>query len=176
MKSEKLLESPKRNGVSKVLFLQLLRNKYGPCKVATHFNNGKWTKHIDILEIWEKGEWWRLETANNRSILTSEIVLDYDPPKDATKEESLAGAKEIAVKLNNMGFQFKYYFSGSKGYHFHLQFPDLIFYNRNERENIRSTFINMFKCDLIKKSERTMIALENVPHWKTGNKKIEAVV
>jgi hypothetical protein len=171
----KFLEKP--GTFSKILFLQEMRNKFGPCKVTTRFPDGRWSKHIDVLDIWQNPkELWRLETANNRSLLIPEVVLDYDPPKGSEQGETLLEAKKIADKLKDEGFSYKVFFSGSRGYHFHLIFPRLVFCSDKQRREFRTFMIKRFDCDLSKLSEGTMIALENTPHWKTGNTKREVLL
>ncbi len=171
----------KWNGMeNKVGVLQTARNKYGPLKVAQKFdkpiiykgNEIEWSKHIDVLDIWETGEWWRIHKANNRQILQCEIVLDVDPEKDETPEQIKAKTKIIIDSLNQEQLRFKTYFSGSRGYHIHLMIPELGALDRRVRTKIREQFIKKYNCDLQKASDNTMIAMEHCAHWKTGNKKV----
>jgi hypothetical protein len=158
------------------LRLQLMRNKYGPMKVARVYPSGAWSKHVDVLEATEKEMWDLLDKANNRQILQCEIVLDYDAPKDQLPNEVLAAAKTIAKKLQCMGIQYKSYFSGSRGYHFHMVFPSFTFQSFATRKKLRTSLIKKVGCDLMKSSDNTMIALEHAPHWKTGKPKTEVVL
>ena len=165
----------------KVGCLQFARNKYGPFKIAEKFptplvynkSEFDWSKHVDVLTAWEKEEWWRLERANNRQIFPCEIVLDMDPTSNQTKSQVRNRAKRIYHRLHKLRYTFTCYFSGSRGYHFHLFFPELASYTLYRRKQLREQIIKKFKCDLQKSSDNTMIALEHCPHWKTGNKKVE---
>ena len=163
----------KSHGLNKIGALQWARNKYGEFKVATHSPDGSWSKHIDVLECWEKEWWWRLDTANNRTTFASEIVLDFDPHKNATREEINQEAKNIATKLKELGFYFNVYFTGSRGFHFHLIFPELMLLSPNQRKILKEKLIRYSGCELLKASEGTMIALEHELHWKTGQMKLE---
>jgi len=155
------------------------RNKYGAMKVAEKFKepviyNGRefeWSKHIDVLDVWESGEWWRIKKANNRQILECEIILDVDPEKDETPMQIKQRTKNIIDSLNESNIPHKAFFTGSKGYHIHIIVPRLPFYDPRIRKIIRERMIKFYGCDIQKASDNTMIAMEHCPHWKTGNKK-----
>jgi hypothetical protein len=164
----------------KVGVIQTARNRFGRFKVAEKYKtplnyNGKeilWSKHIDVLDIWETGEWWRIEKANNRQILECEIVLDVDPEKGETIIEIFERTRKIAESLTKDQIIFDVYFSGSRGYHLHLIVPRLASYSPRDRKLIRERFLKKYNCDLQKASDNTLIAMENCPHWKTGKKKV----
>lgn len=153
--------------MSKLNYLQTSCNKYGDFKVAiaTKQPDGHviWTKHHSVLECWhsEKGLWF-LSKANNRTSFPCEIILDLD--KDISEKK----LDFICNTLENYWFRYKAYFSGSKGYHVHVLIPELATYPKWKREKIKEFLISKVDCDLMKKSESSMIALENCPHWKTG--------
>lgn len=151
-------------------YLQWLCNKYGDFKVAYAYTkpNGEkaWTKHRSVLECWHSDEGIKfLARANNRNILKCEIVLDMD---DNISEGRLA---HICDEIENYGLSYNAYFTGSKGYHIHIYSKQLAYRTEQQRERIREHLIKKFGCDPHKKSENTMIAMENRPHWKTGNTK-----
>jgi hypothetical protein len=120
--------------------------------------NSKWIKHIDA-QADEKF----LEIANNRTILPNEIVIDIEEP------EQFQGTLE-QIKRD---FEFySAYSTGSRGYHIHIFFEEPV-----DKEN-KKEVIEIYNGDKQKATERTMIALENCPHWKTGKNKtlIEEVI
>ncbi len=109
----------------------------------------KWKKSIDCDDDF-------IKKANNRTILPNEIVLDIEEPE------------RFSDILENVKKEFEFfsvYRTGSKGYHIHLWFNEAL--TPEEKLYV----IKEYGCDEQKSSSRCMIALENVPHWKTGNKK-----
>lgn len=151
-------------------YIQELCNKYGDFKVAFSFKNKKgdiiWSKHKSVIECWESDTGLGfLDKVNHRQILPFEIVLDID---DNPSKKNL---NLICDKLDSLLCKYIAFFTGSKGYHIHIKEKDLLFISPQQREKLRETMILYFKCDIAKKSEKSMIALENVPHWKTGKLK-----
>ncbi|MAH07140.1 hypothetical protein CMI38_02725 [Candidatus Pacearchaeota archaeon] len=106
----------------------------------------KWKKFIDCdIKFKEK--------ANNRTILPREIVLDIEEPERFDK----------ILKDVKKEFEFySAYKTGSKGYHIHL------FFKKDLSSEEKLLVIEKYDCDKQKATNRCMIALENVPHWKTG--------
>ncbi len=98
------------------------------------------------------------EQINQRQIFPNEVVLDLE------EKEQL---EPTIKKLKEWGIKFKVYSTGSRGYHLHCLFED----SMNEEDKRR--LINSFGADVQKNSDKTMIALENYPHWKTGKIKEE---
>jgi hypothetical protein len=157
--------------MSKSCVLQWMCNKYGDFKISTHKKDGSWSKHISVLEIWQKGDFWRFERANNRTLLPCELVLDMDPrPKEGVAHMKKRLAKNIK-KLKEFNVTYNAYYSGSKGYHIHLIFPELL-YSTHIKKKYRLILIKALDCDVCKTSDGHMIALEHEPHWKTGQKKM----
>ncbi len=111
----------------------------------------KWRKYLDVQDNAKF-----LEKVNNRTILPNELVLDFDDLEKVSENIS----KIIST------FQFySIYNTGSRGVHIHL------FFDRDLEDKEKLSIIKRFNCDVQKASKRTMIALENCPHWKTGNPK-----
>ena len=81
--------------------------------------------------------------------------------------EEKKGITKIIKKLKNLDVPFYIYFTGSRGYHIH------IFFKKELITEEKTKIIKSFRADPQKDGERTMIALENVPHWKTGKLKEE---
>jgi len=153
-------------------FLQWACNHFGDFKVATRFQNGDWTQHWSVLKVWHNPkEFWRLDQANNRTLYPCEIVLDIDPVSSETPEQIAKRFYDIANTLIEEGYEFYAYHSGSRGFHIHLIFPDLVLEDESFRRELRKNFIKAFGCDMMKSSEQSMIALEFTPHWKTGKPK-----
>ena len=99
--------------------------------------------------------------ANARTILKNEIVIDLD---DGTKEEMYLKAGIVKKYFPSA----KVYDSGSKGIHIHIFDRSMLHMTKQEREDYRMRHIKMFDADPQKAYERTTIALEYAPHWKTG--------
>lgn len=111
----------------------------------------KWKKYLDV-----QADDKFLEKANNRSILPNEVVLDI---------EDFEHVSEILGKLVDEFEFYSAYKTGSRGVHFHL------FFNKDLTSDEKLFIIKRYGADEQKASERCLIALENVPHWKTGNLK-----
>jgi hypothetical protein len=150
--------------------LQNLCNKYGDFKVAiaNKKSDGSmfWTKHKSVLECWEteKGIWF-LSKANNRQILPCEIVIDLDEEIAITKLDYFQKILERNYE------EYAIYHTGSRGYHIHIKDKNLATLPIRKREMVRELFIKGMLGDVAKKNE-VMIALEDCPHWKTGNQKV----
>lgn len=158
--------------MSKRNFLQTMCNKYGDFKISTAFPNGSWTKHRSVLECWHDESMFKfLDTATDRTIFKSEIVLDFDKREDETQEELNQRFKKALDTLKEEGFMFRAYSSGNIGFHVHLIFPDILFYSQTVRTKIRHFFIKKFNCDTMKASENMMITLEYSRHRKSGRPK-----
>lgn len=100
--------------------------------------------------------------ANLRSVLKPEIVLDIEEPERF---------EPIVKELNKLPITFSAFSTGSRGYHIHLIFNDLTNMDNNNVTLIKDRIIKHFGCDVSKKSERNLIALEYEKHFKTGNPK-----
>lgn len=109
----------------------------------------KWEKYLNCDEEF-------ILKANNRTILPNEVVIDLEEPERFEKV-----LEEIKKDFNF----YSAYKTGSKGYHIHLWF------NRKLSPEEKRVVIQRYGCDEQKAIERCMIALENCPHWKTGNPK-----
>lgn len=114
-------------------------------------SKSKWRKYLDV-QADEKF----IENANNRTIFPFEVVIDIEEPD------------KYEINLQKIKKDFKFYSSyktGSRGYHIHL------FFDRDLKEEEKLCLIKRYNGDKQKASKRNMIALENCPHWKTGNVK-----
>lgn len=125
-----------------------------------------WSKHRTFLECCNDDKF--LEQCNNRTILRCEVVLDVDCE---TNEEAKIKREWISHRLKELNISFKCYFTGSKGYHFHIFKREWFYCNEREREERKADLIRFFQCDGMKAYNSAMIAMENCPHWKTGRKK-----
>lgn len=154
---------------SKTLYLQTLCNELGDFKTAISWKdkdgNIQWSKHRSVLECWHSEEGLLfLERVNNRTSLPCEVFLDMD------EEPTLEKANAICDFLESLEFDYDLFFSGSRGFHCHVLIPELIL--RPERASeLREILIEHTKCELLKKSSGSMLALEHCPHWKTGKEK-----
>jgi hypothetical protein len=69
--------------------------------------------------------------------------------------------------LKQLKIYFYAYDTGSRGYHIH------IFFNRELQTFEKLAIIRHFGADEQKAVEKTLIALENATHWKSGKIKEE---
>lgn len=119
-------------------------------------NNGtiitKWTPISECSQSF-------IDEANLRELYSDEVVLDDDDDRP----------EEIELMLDKLNLHYLKYFSGSKGHHYHLKFSELLKFSEEDKKIIREKIIMFFGCDKQKKTG--LIAWENKPHFKTGNKK-----
>jgi len=117
----------------------------------------KWRKYSELCFDCEnpKNIWW-IENVNNRTIFPNEVVLDL---------EEKSQLQPSLLKLKALGWEYKAFSTGSRGYHIH------IFFNREISEKEKLKIIKDFGADEQKASKKCMIALEFKPHWKTGKLK-----
>lgn len=109
----------------------------------------KWKSYIECDEEFKS-------KANNRTILPNEVVVDLEEPERY---------EEVIQAIKKDFLYYQSYKTGSKGYHIHLWFDKAL--SSEEKKEI----IRRYGADEQKATQRCMIALENVPHWKTGNPK-----
>ena len=138
-----------------------------------------WTKRHTFLELSEDPHknTWMIQHCNHRQILKNEIILDFDRtiPKDRALDDY--DVKRIIRQLTRDDFRFCVYHSGSKGVHIHIYWNPLAASSTRERVEFRELLIESytkrFAVGLDKQLalDSAMIALEHVPHWKTGNRK-----
>lgn len=102
------------------------------------------------------------QQANLRSVFKSEIVLDVEDPRRIDEITS----ELVGTPCNWLCFE-----TGSRGYHVHILFDELNNMDSSQVTIIKERIIKHFGCDISKKSDRNLIALEHVPHFKTGNVK-----
>ena len=114
----------------------------------------KWKKFLDVFSDPNnpKNKWF-IENCNQRQILPDEIVLDLEA------REQLNPTLE---KLKKFDYKFYVFDTGSRGYHIH------IFFKKELTVKEKELIINYFNADIMKASEKTLIALEFSKHWKSG--------
>ncbi len=163
--------------LKRIGYLQRLCNKYGNFRVAYLFKKQDGeiihTKWRNILECWESEDGLRfLSKANNREPLPNEIFIDLDTEQEnETRQETFNAICDFLEEKKEKYIGYK---SGSKGYHIHIYDNSIALMNKYEREKVKESIIKdsqMKNADILKYSDNAMLAIENVPHWKTGNKK-----
>lgn len=114
----------------------------------------KWKKYSEVCFPLNSWEYKKIDWVNQRQILPNELVLDIE------NKENFENIKEKVKKF--LFGNYRIYDTGSRGYHIHIFsiFPIT--------KNIKEFFCKIFGSDIVKGGEKTMIALENTPHWKTG--------
>ena len=121
----------------------------------------KWTSYQKAVFPVDFNEDWKLKSINQRQVLPCEIVLDLE------NREQL---NPIIKELRQLRFCFYVYSTCSRGYHVH------IFFNRALKTKEKLAIIKYFKADEQKATEKTLIALENAVHWKSGKIKEEMIL
>jgi len=163
------LNSVRRNYMEKAwldkLYYDIGKQQFDFLLCGTYEKDGekkftKWKKYSEcIFPIdfdgtygdWKKQKFF--EQINQRQIFPNEIVFDLEEKKQLP---------DVVKKLKEWNIPFKIYSTGSRGYHVHCWFDEKL----SERE--KSRWLKEFGADIQKNSDKTMIALEDVPHWKSG--------
>ena len=126
-------------------------------------NFSAWVYYLDANEE-------AIDKATHRTLLKNEIVLDFDPAKGETKEILRKRVKIFCDVLDKNNVFYNCYDTGSRGYHVHIFYSKMLMWGREKRRSFRKNIMEMFcpSSELQKNSEGTAIAIEDVPHWKTG--------
>jgi len=125
----------------------------------------KFSKWINYLDATEKD----IEKATHRTLLKNEVVLDFDPEKGEELNDVARRVIKVCKELKRKKLKYECYYTGSRGYHIHIFIKDMFFIeDKNKRREFRSNIIKFFGAEVQKNSEGTAIALEGVPHWKSG--------
>jgi len=129
-------------------------------------------QHKDINEIVWKGYTRKrfLEIVSHRSVMDIEVMLDIDedPFGSKKKEDIEKYSQNLCRIMKKVGCSFEAYFSGSKSYHISILFPQFRSLKKFETEEIKKKILKRVCADQAKFHVKSMIALEGVPHWKTG--------
>lgn len=176
--------------------LSFLYNKIGftDLEVAGRYKNDEWSRWVrfDVLMSRPNVNW---NFFTDRTIADVEIVLDYDyffchtckskveskkclgcgrEYTDTERKENIRFYVDyfIVPKLITDGLRFRDYFSGSKGRHIHLIYPELRTYSIYERIIYKRIIISRYGGERLKASNRVMILREGAINPKTGGKKM----
>lgn len=136
----------------------------------------KWTPYWTL-----KNDKQNLDACNLRTICKNEIVIEFDS-KDGkpTKEQTDAMIQRVSSGLRRAKVNHEVWdYGGSKSKHIHIR--GIEFLNQVDEKKRRSsklTIVKHFLTDEEKKFidesnfiNRTVIALEECPHWKYGSQK-----
>jgi hypothetical protein len=130
-------------------------------------DNKKFSKWVYYLDAEEQD----IEKATHRTLLANEVVLDYDPEPHESFEDVTKKVKKVCYDLKQKNIPYICYFTGSRGYHIHLFIKKMFFMDKEKRKEFRTNLIKFFGAELQKSSDGSPIALDEVPHWKTGKLK-----
>jgi hypothetical protein len=169
--------------LNKEQYLYFLYNNLGCSGLKVCYNFKKedgdigWSRHILFEQLMDlrpgdlvPGSYLTrrqfIDKASHRSILDIELVIDID---DKGKfKNTLNKAKSVAKKLNKKGIVYHAYATGSKGYHFHMLFPQLRDLSLTKRTEFKRRTIRKYGGDELKAGNGVMIAIEGEKHWKSG--------
>ena len=114
----------------------------------------KWKKYSEVCFDFEnpKSQWF-LSKVNQRQILPCEVVLDL---------ESQEELQPVLNALNPLGLNLYVYSTGSRGFHIHIFFKQIL------SSEQKTAIIKHFGADTMKAGDKCLIALEFAPHWKSG--------
>ncbi len=129
----------------------------------------KFTKRVTLSELGSEDQ--KVNIYNQRQIFPIEIPLDLDPDKNETYNDIANKANKVCDDLDKLNINYECYSTSSRGIHIHLYFKEMLNLSEKERRQVRAYFIKKYNADLMKVSEKTMIAREWMPHWKTGKLK-----
>jgi len=173
--SEGQQDLQKKKALLDKLYYTIGRQNYDFLLAGTFEKNGKkgftkWKKYSECVfpidfdgkcTDWKKEKFF--EQINQRQVLPNELVLDIE------EKNKIAPIVKVLAKSKHIE-EFHIYDTGSRGYHIHLFFKEKV------EEDEKKFLINYFEADIQKASEKTLIALEDCPHWKTGILKKEVTV
>jgi hypothetical protein len=103
-----------------------------------------------------------IDRVNLRQVLPDEIVFDC---------EDLATKEKVVENLIKDNYNFAVWATGSRGFHIHMFIPDIRIADIEMRELIKLVMIEKYGGDKKMKEATRLVAVENRPHFKTGNKK-----
>lgn len=125
----------------------------------------KWVYYLDATEQ-------DINSATHRTLLKNEVVLDFDPEKDQSLNDLTRKVILVCKELKHKKLDYECYFTGSRGYHIHIFIKDMLFIeDKYKRQEYRVNIIKFFGAEIQKNTENVAIALEGVPHWKSGKVK-----
>ena len=172
---------------SKEDWLWYLFNKLGYSELAVCNNYtgtdgemyfSKWITYNELLYL---GPSYKkniiIKRATHRTILDIEIMFDIDDlimPIGNSKFKFASielKSKFIFQKLKELGKQPVVYFTGNKSYHISIIIPELRRLSNYQRSNYKEKILKKFGGDLMKKSNRCMISMEDELHYRSGKPK-----
>ncbi len=120
----------------------------------------KWHTYLEV-----QGNELLLQKVNQRTSLLNEVVLEYDGSWD--------GYLQLIRQLKKDDIEFLAYATdGKRAKHIHTIWDARMAHmSIKTRESFRQKLIARYGCDPALAVDRHMIALENCPHWKTGEAK-----
>ncbi len=139
------------------LFYQIGKQQYDFYLSGLYKNNNgvkatKWKKFSEVIFPIDFGEDWKLNWVNQRQILPNEIVLDIE--RKTQLQDTINKLKELRLSFD--------VFSAGKGFHVHIFFSEAV----TMKDKLLVT--RYFGADAMKSNEKSLIALEFSPHWKSG--------
>ncbi len=156
-----------------ILYLDELYNDKGKFSVQFNFLNEDgslgWSKRADWLKARELPKYRKYST--HRTILDVEVVLDLDS-KFPLLVKLWFRLLVWRLEHDDRIWQYKAYSTGSRGYHIHMIFHELRDIKSDSlRSKVKQYIIGCYGGELLKGGTNVNIALENVPHFKTGRAK-----
>lgn len=162
-------------------------------ELSGRYKSGGWSKWVKFEKLMEnKYTDWDFYT--DRTIADIEVILDYDffiCPK-CREYVHTSKCRKCKAEVNHVerimwiqlyvngirerllqdGLRFRDYFSGSKGRHISMIFPDLRKMHEYKRKLWKQRFISKYNGEGLKASKRVMILREEANNPKTGGRKM----
>jgi len=120
-----------------------------------------------------------LKRVSHRTVLPYEILFDvddYESPEwrnDLRFQSIKHKSQWVHACLTEVNANPTVYTTGSRGYHISVIASFLAELPVYMQSKFKLQLLKYYGCDLQKASKRCMIALEGVPHWKSGKIKKE---
>lgn len=151
------------------VWLDELQNKYGDFEVANSFRGSDGEKQFTKYRKWLAArEDRRFNNPHHRTILDVEVVIDIDENAQFLEKLKL---DSIIKKIESDGMSYTVWNTGSRGHHIHMIFPELRDYAPDVIKMTKEKIIERYHGELMKSSQRCMIAVEYQNHFKTGTPK-----
>lgn len=175
-------------------FLYMLYNDMGATDLAVSYNYvkdnslrfSKWVRYNTLMHLDFKDRVPGLpyfmtkqrfiSKVTHRTVLDIELMIDVDDNLYhfglRTMPNIFNKSVSIYDRLRDGGFQPVMYWTQNKSFHISVIIPELRGLSKYYKEQFKEQVLDYYGGDMMKKSSRCMIAMENSIHYKSGKIKI----